>query len=80
MYNKLLRVISEILDVPLNEMPMDSSPDTIASWDSMRQIDIVMAVEEEFGIRFKDSDIPRLFGIRGFEQVLKEHIESAYGD
>jgi acyl carrier protein len=77
MHNKLLTVISEILDIPLNELPADPSPETVPSWDSMKQIDIVIAVEEEFGVRFKDSDIPRLIGIRGFEQILKERVKSA---
>lgn len=72
MHDKLRVIISEILDVPLQELPIDASPDTVFNWDSLKQITILLAVEEEFGIRFGDTDIPRLFGILGFEKILKE--------
>jgi acyl carrier protein len=44
----LRRIFSDLLDVPGNQLTYASSPDTLEGWDSMVQINLIAALEEEF--------------------------------
>ena len=54
---RVLRAVSQIMDVPDDQLSDSSSPDTIAAWDSLRHMNLVLALEEEFNIKFSDEQI-----------------------
>lgn len=60
MSDRLRAVIASVLDLAPTEIGDDASPDTIASWDSVKQMDMMLAVEDEFQIRFEDEQIAKL--------------------
>jgi acyl carrier protein len=45
----------------------ESSPDSIPGWDSVGQVNLIMALEQEFGISFSDEQSVEL---RSFELVV----------
>jgi acyl carrier protein len=60
MKTKVKRVMSQVFDVPIESVTDDASPETIDSWSSLAHLNLVMALEDEFGIRFTDDQIPTL--------------------
>ena len=44
----LRRIFSDLLDVSEDQLTYASSPDTLEKWDSMIQINLIAALEEEF--------------------------------
>ncbi len=44
----LRRIFSDLLDLPEGLFTYESSPDTLENWDSMAQINLIAALEEEF--------------------------------
>jgi len=44
----LRRIFSDLLDVPENSLSYESSPDNLEKWDSLVQINLIAALEEEF--------------------------------
>ena len=54
--NKLRYVIAIVLNVDPCLIGPDASSDTIESWDSLRHMNLVLALEEEFGVIFSDED------------------------
>ena len=52
--SRVREIASDVLDAEVNA---DSSPVTIESWDSVRHIDLMMALEAEYGVRFRPSEI-----------------------
>jgi len=49
--DRVVNVIAAVLNVPPAELSDRSSPDDIESWDSMKQLQLFLAVEEEFGVQ-----------------------------
>ena len=49
----------------------DDSPSTLGSWDSVRQVDIVLSVEEAFGIGLSTAEIAELKSVGALVQILK---------
>jgi acyl carrier protein len=45
------------MNVPLEQVSEDSSPDTISGWDSLAHMNLVLALEEELGVEFTDVQI-----------------------
>ena len=57
MEDKLREIMADILNVAPDEISSDTSTDSVASWDSLAQINLASAIEEEFGISFSVQEI-----------------------
>ena len=60
MDEQVKRVMSNILGLPPEQIDENSSPDTIPKWDSLRHMNLILALEQEFFITVKDEDIPTM--------------------
>lgn len=58
--DKLLAVLSSILQVPRESLTLGSSRKTLEEWDSLKHMYVVLALEEEFNVEFSESDIATL--------------------
>ena len=47
---RVFRVVSQVFGVPLGEVNGTSSRETVRGWDSLNAVNLMMAVEDEFGI------------------------------
>lgn len=70
---KLKEVLARIFGVDLAEITEDASPDTIASWDSLRHMNLVVALEEAFGVEFSDDQVVEILSYKLIKIVLAEH-------
>ena len=71
MSEKVLRVVAKTLDVPLESVSEETGAETLAAWDSLRQMQLVFALEEAFGVTFEDDEIPQLVGVRNVLALLR---------
>lgn len=70
---KLKEVLSRIFNVSLDTITEDASPDTIENWDSLRHMNLVLALEEEFGVEFTDDQVVEILSYKLIKIVLNEH-------
>jgi acyl carrier protein len=54
---QVFRIISQVMNVSSEEVNEGSSPESLERWDSFQHINLVLALEEEFKIRFTDEEI-----------------------
>jgi acyl carrier protein len=54
---RLKKVIAAILGIAATDVTDEASPATLKNWDSLKQMQIMLALEEEFSIRFDDAQI-----------------------
>ena len=54
---RIKSVMSAVFEVSAYKIKDDSSPDTIESWDSLKHMNLVVALEEDFEIEFNDDEI-----------------------
>ena len=62
--------------MPAEKITADSSPETIENWDSMQHLNLVLAVEEKFGVQLEPEDIEEMKTI-GEVAALVEKLQSA---
>jgi acyl carrier protein len=72
MRTRVLRVVGQVLGVPVGELDERSSPDTIESWDSLNHMNVILALEEEFGVRFNDDRIAQVVTVGAMLDALVE--------
>ena len=56
MENKLKKLLSVLLGIDEEKINNDVSSETIEGWDSLRQMNIIVAIEEEFNIQFDEEE------------------------
>lgn len=72
MKDRIRLVMSQIFSVDAEAITMDSSPETIERWDSLKHMQLIMALEDEFGIQFPDDVIPELVSFAAICDAVSE--------
>lgn len=76
MKERVLKIISQIFNVPVEEIPDAASFEDIPNWDSANHLNFIMAVEQEFGVRFSEEQIVEMLNIDLILLTLKEELDS----
>jgi acyl carrier protein len=58
--NRIKEVMASVFDISKEDVKDDTSPDTIELWDSLKHMNLIVALEEEFEIEFSDDDISNI--------------------
>lgn len=74
--DRLRNVIATVLNVHPALIGPDSSSDTIESWDSLRHMNLVLALEEEFGVSLPDEDAANATSYPLLVVVLQELLQA----
>lgn len=70
---KLRQVLSKIFGVDESTITEDASPDTIPRWDSLAHMNLVLALENAFGVELTDDQVVEILNYKLIKAVLKEH-------
>jgi acyl carrier protein len=68
MIDRLLSIMSDVFKMSIKEIPSDVKPGMIAQWDSLRHLLLIVRLEEEFKIRFTDTE---LVNLKDFKSILE---------
>lgn len=74
---KLKSIVAIVLEVDPEEIDNNSSMDTIESWDSLKHMDLILALEEEFGVSVPDEEAGDLTSYTLIKLVMKELLEAS---
>ncbi len=70
------QVIAETLNIPSTSITIESSTDNIDSWDSLAQVNLMMALEQTFDITLDVEDFIKLNSVKSIITFLENNIES----
>ena len=70
--DRVVRVTSQVLNLPAGAITEESSPRTVEGWDSLGHMNLMLALEEEFGVQFSDERILQLLSVGAIVQALRE--------
>jgi acyl carrier protein len=68
--NRLRKVVSDILEVDINNVNENSCSDDIEQWDSLTHIKLVMAIEAEFGVKLTPEDMMEMLSVKMIKTIL----------
>ena len=64
-------IIRDVLDQPGLKLARDTTADGVEGWDSLNHINIVVATEQRFGIKFKTAEIETLRNFGDFVDLVE---------
>ena len=76
MYNeeKVLNILEEVFALPRDQITDDISYNSFQSWDSLKHLQLVAMIEEEFGIELKMDDIIDMSTVGKIKEILMKYL------
>jgi len=69
------KLLGIVLGISPKDLSSDSSMDTVESWDSLSQMNLVLALEDEFGIEIPDSEIQNMISLNLIVLLVQEILD-----
>jgi len=69
--DRIKNVMLAVFEIPVDQIKDNSSADTIESWDSLKHMNLVVALEEEFEIELTDDEIIEMMNYKLIIEVIK---------
>jgi acyl carrier protein len=68
-------VMAVVFDMSKGEISTESSQDSIRDWDSVKHLDLIISLEEEFNIVFPVEEIGHLVSFKLIKIIVQEQLE-----
>ncbi|MDB6140153.1 MAG: Acyl carrier protein, partial [Verrucomicrobiaceae bacterium] len=68
----LQATVSAVLGIPESAVTDDTSPDSVSGWDSVKHLNLVMALEEAFGTSFSPEETMDMTSVKLMRLILEE--------
>jgi acyl carrier protein len=75
MEDRIKNVMAAVFGVSAEQISDEATPHDIKGWDSIKHMNLVLALEEEFDIKFEDAEIPSLVNFQIIAATVKAYAE-----
>jgi len=72
--DRIKYVMSAVFEIPADEINNESSPDKIESWDSIKHMNLVVTLEEEFSIEIKEEKIAEMIDYSSIKHIITKEL------
>lgn len=72
MREKIINIVSRVFEVEVNENTDQKNCD---AWDSLRHLNLIIELEDEFNISFEPEEIAQLKSIALIEQLISQKLK-----
>lgn len=66
------QIMSAVFEIPVESISDDASSDNIDNWDSLRHLNLILALEEEFGVSIPDEEVGNMVNYKLIELVIND--------
>ena len=70
--DRVCNIISNLMQVPPEKVNASSSPATIQTWDSLQHLNLVLSLEETFGLQFSPEETVQLLDVETIVMLIEE--------
>lgn len=72
MKDRLKQIMATVFEVPVEQVTDDCSPETIKEWDSLKYMNLVLTLEQEFSVQFTDEQMASMMDFQRIVSALEE--------
>lgn len=69
---RIKTTMSAVFNISAEEITENSSTDNMESWDSLKHLNLIIALEEEFGISIPDEEVGNMFNYKLIELIVND--------
>lgn len=71
---KVKKIVAETFQIRENEITPQTNMKDIDSWDSLTHMELIVSLEDEFGIEFTADEIMEMVDVEKIEKIVGEKI------
>ena len=75
--NRVQRILADIFQVPVEQITLMWSPETIENWDSITHLNVVLAIEQEFGVQILPEEFEQLLSVEQIMVLVDKKLNAA---
>ena len=75
--DQIRTMASDIFGVPADKITPASTPETIETWDSIQHLNLVLALEEKFGVQLSPEEIEQMKSIGDVIKLVEGKLQAA---
>ena len=72
MNEKLLAIFTSTLGIPAGEIVEETSMANTTAWDSVAHLNLILSLEQEFGLRFSPEEFMQMQSVASLRRMLAE--------
>ncbi len=69
---RIKKIMGIVFEIPEDSITENSSADSIENWDSLRHLNLILGLEEEFDITIPDEEVGNLVNFKLIELIVNE--------
>ncbi len=70
MNQRLASILADVFEMRADQIVPELNKETVGSWDSLKQMDLVLSLEREYGIALEFTDIIKMISVESIIEVL----------
>jgi acyl carrier protein len=63
MKERIINIMSEVFEMPISEFPLDIKQENIENWDSLRHLNLIVELEDNFDKSFEPEEIAEMISL-----------------
>lgn len=72
MTDQLINILADVFSLRKDQITSDLTQDDVGSWDSLKQMDLVMSIEQTYEIQLDIPDIIKMNSVATIIEILKD--------
>jgi acyl carrier protein len=68
----LCDIFADTLEISREEVTPELSTESAETWDSFRHLQLILSIEEEYGVQFDPQKIPELTTVARVQEALEQ--------
>ncbi|MBV9572735.1 MAG: acyl carrier protein [Acidobacteriales bacterium] len=75
-FDRVRDITADVLHLPASAITPQSSPENIEAWDSVQHLNLVLALEQEFGVQLEPEEIDEMNSVQRIVDIIGAKISS----
>ena len=75
--SRVQRIMADVFSIPVEQVTLESSSETIESWDSLQHLNLMLALEQEFGLELLPEEVERLVSLHDIATLVSDKLQAA---
>jgi acyl carrier protein len=75
-FEQIRTMASDLFGVPVEQITAASSPQTLENWDSIQHLNLVLAVEEKFGVQLSPEEIEEMKNVGETAKLVESKLQA----
>ena len=72
MKEKVIKIMKDVLE--MDEVSMNTSQENCENWNSLRHLNLVSELEDEFGVEFEPEEIAEMHSVNSIIEMIKKKL------